>query len=148
MHFIHSENVHEDVKRHFRLLFVHPKESLAQGMHVATTRFRTAQLLACAARARSGGDTTAPSGPGNILGQRRDGNGSILGWIFAGFGFSGFEFGNDFLLMVFGFGAPKFFGFEFGDDFSPKIFGFGFGFGFSSVYTQCITVWSKNSYFT
>jgi len=45
----------------------------------------------------------------------KDGSGEALGRISTGFEFCGFGFGNDFSLMVFGFGAPKLieFGFYF-----------------------------------
>ena len=56
----------------------------------------------------------------------KDGNGAVLGWIFAGFGSCGFGFGDDFLPTVFGFGASK-----------P--IGFGFGFGFPPVDIQWIS---------
>jgi hypothetical protein len=64
----------------------------------------------------------------------KDGNGSVSGRISAGFGSSGFGFGDDFSPTVLGFGAPK-----------P--IGFGFRFGFSPVDTQWIYVWNKNSCF-
>ena len=40
-------------------------------------------------------------------GGTKDGNGSGLGRISAGFGFCGFGFGDGFSPTVFGFGAPK-----------------------------------------
>ena len=55
----------------------------------------------------------------------KDGNGSGLGRISAGFGFCGFGFGDGFSPTVFGFGAPK-------------LIGFGFGFGFPPVDIQWI----------
>ena len=64
----------------------------------------------------------------------KDGSGSVSGRISAGFGFCGFGFGDDFSPVVFGFGAPK-------------LIGFDFGFGFSPVDIEWITVWSKTSYF-
>jgi hypothetical protein len=49
----------------------------------------------------------------------KDGNGAVLGQIFAGFGSRGFGFGDDFSPMVFGFGALKPIGFSFGCGFPP-----------------------------
>jgi len=43
----------------------------------------------------------------------KDGSGSVLVRISAGFGSSGFGFGGSFSSTVFGFGAPKPFGFGF-----------------------------------
>ena len=48
----------------------------------------------------------------------KDGNGTVLGRISAGFGSCGFGFG---------------------DDFSPTVFGFGFKFGFSPMDIQWIS---------
>ena len=62
--------------------------------------------------------------------KARDGNGSVSGRVSAGFGPSGFGFGDDFSPTIVGFGAPK-----------------PIGFGFSPMATQWITVWNKNSYF-
>jgi hypothetical protein len=49
----------------------------------------------------------------------KDGNGAVLGQISVGFGFRGFEFGDDFSPMVFRFGALKPIGFSFRCGFPP-----------------------------
>jgi len=66
--------------------------------------------------------------------NHRDGNGSVLGRISVGFRSSGIGFRDDFSPIVFRFWAAK-------------LIGFGFGFQFSPLDTQWITIWSKNSYF-
>ena len=58
--------------------------------------------------------------------KTKDGSGSLLVRISAGFGSSGSGFGGSFSSTVFGFGAPK-----------P--IGFGFGFGFPPVDIQWIS---------